>query len=84
MKHLFLIHEYDYDDKENSVIGVADSLENVELMINEYYGNFREISFTDIRDCNIEYSKVIELIDLDRYSTYKLKITIENIILNEI
>ena len=61
MKMLLVIHEKDLDDKEQIVIGVADSVENAEKIINEYYGEHKEISYKDIRDSNLEYSKVLEV-----------------------
>ena len=61
--NLIVIHEKDYEDNEESVIGVADSVKNAESIIEEYYGkdNYTEVSFNDIRDGNLEYSKVIEV-----------------------
>lgn len=61
MKMLLVIHEKDLDDKEQIVVGVADSVENAEKIINEYYGEYKEISYNDIRDSNLEYSKVLEV-----------------------
>ena len=61
MKVLLVIHEKDLNDKEQIVIGVADSVENAEKIINEYYGEYKEISYNDIRDSNLEYSKVLEV-----------------------
>lgn len=58
---LLVIHEKDLDDKEKIVVGVADSVENAEKIINEYYGELKELSFNDIRDSNLEYSKVLEV-----------------------
>ena len=61
--NLIVIHERDHEFNEDSVIGLADSVENAEKIIDEYYGkdNYKEISFRDIRDSNLEYSKVIEV-----------------------
>lgn len=61
MKMLLVIHEKDLDDKEQIVVGVADSVENAEKIVNEYYGEYKEISYNDIRDSNLEYSKVLEV-----------------------
>ncbi len=61
MKMLLVIHEKDLDDKEQIVVGVADSVENAEKIINEYYGEYKEINYNDIRDSNLEYSKVLEV-----------------------
>ena len=54
MKMLLVIHEKDLDDKEQIVVGVADSVENAEKIINEYYGEHKEISYIDICDSNLE------------------------------
>lgn len=35
---LFIIIETDFNDKETSVLGVADSLEKAKEMVDEYYG----------------------------------------------
>tara|TARA_R110000787_G_scaffold196391_2_gene307720 strand:- start:1596 stop:1850 length:255 start_codon:yes stop_codon:yes gene_type:complete len=61
--NLIVIHEKDHEDNEESVIGVADSVKSAESIIEKYYGkdNYTEVSFNDIRDSNLEYSKVIEL-----------------------
>lgn len=61
MKNLIVIQEIDLEDKEQIVVGVADSLENAEKIISDYYGEHKEISYTDIRDSNLEYSKVLEM-----------------------
>lgn len=58
---LLVIHEKDLDDKEQIVVGVSDSVENAEKIINEYYGEHKELSYNDIRDSNLEYSKVLEV-----------------------
>ena len=61
--NIIVIHERDHEDNESIVIGVADSVKNAENIIETYYGkeNYTVISFQDIRDSNLEYSKVIEI-----------------------
>jgi hypothetical protein len=61
MKMVIVIHEKDLSDNESIVIGVADSVENAEKVIKEYYGEFKEIELTHEGDSNIEYIKVIEV-----------------------
>ena len=82
---LIVIHEKDQDDNEKTVIGVAASVKNAESMIEEYYGkgNYTEVSFTDIRDSNLEYSKVIEVKWNNTKST-KFTLTLEWFSLDEI
>lgn len=75
---VLVIHEKDLDDQEESVVGVATSIEEAEKLIDEYYGDYREISFRDIQAANLEYSKIIEL-DYSPKSerTYQCKITLQ-------
>jgi hypothetical protein len=60
--NLIVIHEKDHDDNEQIVIGVADSVKNAEIIIDEYYGkgNCTEVSFNDIRNGVVEYIKVVK------------------------
>lgn len=58
---VLVIHEIDLDDQEQIVIGVADSVEAANKIIDQYYGKYKEISFLDIRDSNLECSKIIEI-----------------------
>ena len=76
MKKLIVIHEKDLDDKEQIVVGVADSVENAEKIINEYYGEHKELSYNDIRDSNLEYSKVLEVKEVSG-EPYKVEIWLE-------
>jgi hypothetical protein len=84
--NLLVIHELDLDDNEKCVIGVADSIKNAESIIEKFYGKgkYKEISFNDIRDSNLEYSKVIEVNDsIIPNFNYKVKLTLEWFSLNE-
>ncbi len=76
MNQVLVIHEIDYTNQKQSVIGVADSTENAEKIIKEYYGDFKEISYTDIRDSNLQYSKVLEVMD-HLNEPYRVQITLE-------
>ena len=76
MKMLLVIHEKELDDNEQIVVGVSDSVENAEKIINKYYGEHREISYNDIRDSNLEYSKVLEVKGVFEES-YKVEIWLE-------
>ena len=55
--NLIVIHEQALDDMLHMVIGVADSVENAQKIIDEYYGEHEELFFHDIRDSNIEWQK---------------------------
>lgn len=78
---LIVIHEQDLQDKEQDVIGVCSSVENAELLINEYYGEFVEISKQDIRDSALEYSKILEVKGINE-EPYRVKITLQWFSLN--
>lgn len=84
MKDILVIHEHDFDDGEDSVIGVADSVENAEKLMKEYYREWKEVSFRDIRDSGLEYEKVIRLwYSPKKKSTYDVKITLQWFTINE-
>lgn len=80
-RSLIVIHEKDLSDNEKIVIGVADSIENAEKIIKEYYGNYIEKSHIDIRDSNLEYSKILE-VEGAFQQTYNVCITLEWFCLN--
>jgi hypothetical protein len=83
MKQVLVIHEKDFEDFEQIVIGVADSVESAERMIREYYGDYKELSYRDIRDSDIEYSKRLEVKDhLDK--PYMVEIHLQWFSVNEI
>lgn len=79
---IYIITQIDSDDSEQTIIGVADSVEKANEMINEYYGDFKEITYDDVRDSGIEYAKTIEVINAD--DPYKVGIILETFNLNEI
>ena len=56
---LILIREHDLHDGTHDIIGIADSVENEERMINGYYRDFEEILHNDVRDSSIEYEKTL-------------------------
>ena len=82
--NLIVIHEKDHEDNEQIVIGVADSVKNAEIIIDEYYGkeNYTEVFFNDIRDSGLEYSKVIEIKWFESEPT-KVTLTLQWFTLNE-
>jgi translation initiation factor RLI1 len=60
MKDLVLVvHEYDYEFKEHSVIGLFSSLDAAQKGIEEYYGEYTQKEYVDIRDSGLEYSMTI-------------------------
>lgn len=80
--NILVIHELDYSDNETSVIGVADSVEKANKLIEEFYGEFEEISFTYYGIDNIECDKVIDVFDVDYERTYTYKLSLEWFTLN--
>ena len=82
---ILVIHEKDLTDYKEIVIGVADSVENAEKLIEEYYGKdeIKEISYRDIRDSNIQYIKVIEVPGILGDKPYRVQITLEWFELNK-
>lgn len=82
---ILVIHEIDLEDLERCVIGVATSVSAANKIIEQYYGEFKEVSFTDIRNDNLEYSKVIELPSLFKVGdTYQCKLVLEWFELNKV
>ena len=67
---VLVIHERDHSDGETMDIGVADSVENAALLIDQYYGknNYTLISFRDIRDSGLESSEVIQDEEGNKYT----------------
>jgi len=63
MGMVLVIHERDSQDEEHCIIGVASGSDKANELLKEYYGKFKELSFHDIRDSNIEWSKTLEVLD---------------------
>lgn len=80
---LIIIHEEDMTDNEMSVIGVAETPQKAEEMILGYYGSFETKSYRDIRDSNLEYEKILEVLDHEN-KPYEVKIVLEWSTLNSI
>ena len=84
MKSVLVIHERDLDDSEEAVIGVAESVEKAEFIISKYYGEYKQESFRDIRDSNLEYSKVISVeSSLRKGEVWRYELTLEWFTLND-
>ena len=81
-QQILVIHEVDHDDDAHSVVGVADSVENAQKVIDEYYGEYKEISFKDIRDSSIEWEKTLELEGAFK-KPYRVTVWLEWYTLNE-
>ncbi|MFA5638646.1 MAG: hypothetical protein WC961_07195 [Anaerovoracaceae bacterium] len=83
MKTVIVIHELDHDDHEKCVIGVAESVEQAEAMIKEYYGDYKEVAHWDIREHNFHYVKTLEVMD-HKNIPYRVTITLEWFALNKV
>lgn len=85
MKNMILvIHETDHSDNDKDVIGVADSPENAEKIIAEYYGNdMTEISHTDIGESNLEWQKKLSVIGVND-EPYEVTVCLEWFEINRI
>lgn len=74
MKQLFVIHEKNLQDGETDILGVADSMDNVEVMLKKYYGNYTdETPFEDIWDGMLLW-KVINVKDRDKEFRYRINV----------
>lgn len=77
MKQVLVIQEKDLDDNEQSVIGVADSVEKAEEVINKYYGEHKELSRHKAdEDPDLEYIKTLEVKGAWR-EPYKVQIRLD-------
>lgn len=85
MKNVIVIHELDKQDNEKIVIGVCDSKINADLLVEEYYGikNMKEISYHDVRDSNIECTRVLQIKDSINEGYYNIVLTYEWFELNQ-
>ena len=83
---LLVIHELDHEDEENTVVGIASSVEQAEDLIDEYYGtgNYQEISCNEIDQVNIEYVKLFEIQSQFDKEPFCATICLEWFTLNEI
>jgi hypothetical protein len=81
--NIIVIHEKDFSDEEQIVIGVCDSVKKAEGLIKEYYGEFKELTYHDIRDSDLEYCKSIEVLG-HMGDPHVVQITLEWFKLNEV
>lgn len=80
---VLVIHEIDLDDNEKTVVGVAESVQQAEAITKDYYGEFKPVSYQDIRDSSIEYIKVLEVKD-HTGKPYQVEICLEWFTLNQV
>lgn len=82
MSNVYVIVETDVN-LEKSVIGVADNLESVRAMVNEYYGDHVVLSTNDVRDSGIEYSSFLKVKGLNNWD-YEVTVTVMYFQLNKL
>ena len=84
-RELLVIYVNDYEWEERDVLGVADSLEKAEEMIEGYYGNYKYItlSYYDKSERIVKYRQGIQ-IWCDEKKMIKAIITLEWFYLNEL
>lgn len=80
--NVIVIHSKDLQDNETSVIGVADSNEQAEKMIDNFYGEHEVESKKDIQDSGLEYSAVLKLFD-HMGKPYRVNVWLEWFTVNE-
>lgn len=80
MREVYAIQEKDLQDGEIDILGVADSMDNVEVILKKYYGNYtEETPFQDYNDGMLSM-KTIEL----KPNGEKYRITVRWFAINEI
>ena len=79
MKYILVLSEFDYQDKERLVIGVASCRKSALIMIKEYYGNDAFLDdIKDIREFNIDF--LIEVkVDGCKYRVTAMEFSIDEI-----
>jgi hypothetical protein len=76
---ILVLSEFDYQDKERLVIGVASCRKSALIMIRDYYGKDAFLDdIKDIRDSNIDFSIGIK-VDGCRYIVTAMDFSIDEI-----
>lgn len=76
---VIVIQEYDYSDKEETVIGVASDRENALRIIDEYYGKDAVHSdFRDIRDSGLDFDVKVK-VDGCKYGVTGIEFQIDRV-----
>lgn len=84
MKTVYLVLEKDYDHEELGYMDIfmTDSLDKIPRLLKQYYGDFEELSFRDIRDSGLEYQKELKI--TGDGENYKVSILVKDYQLNQI
>jgi len=76
---VIVIQEYDYSDKEETVIGVASDRENALRIIDEYYGKDAvQSDFRDIRDSGLNFDVKVK-VDSYKYGVTGIEFQIDKL-----
>lgn len=68
MKIVYVIMERDLDDNEDTIIGVASTVDRAKQMVGEYFGGkLRILEHRDIRDGGMEFSSKLEVYDHENH-----------------
>ena len=81
--NLLTIIELDLDCLDTDVIGIADSVEAAEKMIDKYYGDHKVVKVINIDEYGYEYKKRIEVLDHNG-DPYEAMLTLQWMKLNEV
>lgn len=83
MKVFYTLLEEDQEDKETSIVGVFDSVENANKGLTDYYGVFETVKHKDVHEFNLEWFKELKVKDhMNKY--YNVKLWLQYFILNEV
>jgi len=83
MKEIYVLHEKDHSNNEESIIGVADSSENALKIMCEYYGKHKEIYLNKVEESGIEWIRKLQVKSYDK-SLCEVTVTCQYFTLNEI
>ena len=83
MKVVYTLLEEDQEDKETSIIGVFDSVDNANKGLTYYYGEFEVMEHKDMQDGGIEWFKELKVKDHIN-NDYNVKLWLQYFRLNEV
>lgn len=79
---VYVLIEQDLQDNETNVIGVADSVENAQKVMDRYYGTYELSNYRYIGNSQLEWEKTIE-VDMFLENVSKYKVTLQWFELNK-
>ena len=78
---MYVLHEKDHSDGEESIIGVADSSDNALKLMCDYYGKHTETHLNKVEESGIEWVRRLQVRSYDD-SLYNVTVTCEYFTLN--